>query len=480
MAWYDMFKRQQTDVPPPAQAQRVLGGPSFTIYGGYVDPLDHELDSRLRGFNRYKTYAEIVANVSIVAASVRYFLNLVANAEWQFKPAESDTDGEYAKLARKAITEDPISHWHRVVRRAAMYRFYGFSVQEWQARKDVDTGKIVYNDVMQRTQRTIEKWKIDDAGRVIGIIQRPPASFTDIEIPRNKTLYVVDDTLSDSPEGLGIFRHMADPATRLRRYQQLEGAGFESDLRGIPVGKGPFEELRDKLQSGQLTAAEAKAAEKPIRDFMNKHVRSERLALLLDSATYISGDDKETVSATPKWSVDLLKSSSTGLPDIAKAISRLNMELARILGTEQLLLGEGSSGSYGLSSDKTQNFFLLINHTLRELASSVTTDLLYPLWAMNGYPQDKLPKITTSSVQHRDVKAVTEALRDMSVAGAVMAPDDEAINDVRDLLGIAHATLYDPLELMIRQGGVNPGPQNPGIAANNPPVKDGDGGGDVS
>ena len=74
-------------------------------------------------------------------------------------------------------------------------------------------------------------------------------------------------------------------------------------------------------------------------------------------------------------------SAVAGIP----AIERLNREMARILGIEQLLLGSTGSGSYALSKDKTQAFYLLVDSALTELRDVVRMDLLKPLWMLNGW-----------------------------------------------------------------------------------------------
>ena len=119
-----------------------------------------------------------------------------------------------------------------------MYRFYGFSIQEWTARRR-DDGFLTFADIAPRSQRTIERWDVDEAGQVLGALQRSPQTQEEIYLPREKLLYIVDDTLNDSPEGLGLFRHLVAPSRRLKRYEQLEGFGFETDLRGIPIGRSP-------------------------------------------------------------------------------------------------------------------------------------------------------------------------------------------------------------------------------------------------
>ena len=411
-----------------------VGVMGTALYGGYIQ--DAEESKLLKDGTKYKTYSEMLANVSIVAAGVRYFLNLTAKAKWNFTPSDDDPDGMYAEIAEAILTDDPRTPWHRIVRRAAMYRFYGFSVQEWTARRRED-GVMTLADVSPRAQRTIERWDVDDVGDVIGMYQRSPQTQAELYLPRMKTLYMVDDTLTDSPEGLGIFRHLVAPAKRLQEYERLEGVGFETDLRGVPVGRGPFTALAKMVKDGLLTKKDREALEKPMRDFIRNHVRGPKSGLLLDSQPYVAEDDAARPSSTPQWSLDLLKASSTSLPELANSISRVNREMARVLGVEQLLLGEDSAGSFALSKDKTNSFFLLVDGTLRELAETVRDDLLKTVWKLNGWPPEAMPKLSTEAVRFQDVDQVTAALRDMAQAGAPLEIDDPAIGEVRDLLGLS-------------------------------------------
>lgn len=421
--------------PPKAQPRKMHGAAGRAIYSGYIQ--DNEKSADLRGTKKYETYGEVLANTSIVAAGVRYFLNLTASAEWSFSPSEADVDGRYAELAEEILTSDPLTSWHRVVRRAAMYRFYGFSVQEWQAMRRQD-GFITFKDIAPRAQRTIERWQVSPDGEVLAMIQTSPQTSQSLIIPRAKTLYLVDDTLEDSPEGIGLFRHLVLPAQRLRRYEQLEGFGFETDLRGVPVGRGPFTKLAEMVENGEISDEDRRAIEAPMRSFVENHIKSPKLGLLLDSQTYESQDDASTPSSIRQWDVELLQSGGTSLPDMANAISRVNREMARVLGVEQLLLGEGGGGSYALGRDKTQAFFLLVDGALGEIVDAVRRDLLTVAWDLNGWDHSLMPDIDNEAVRFQDIEATTVALRDMAAAGAILAPDDPAITEVRDMLGLSH------------------------------------------
>lgn len=424
------------DIKQSTRPTKMVGAPGVAIWGGYVQT--GEKNASLNNpRDRQRTYSEILANTSIVAAGTRYFLNLIGNAKWSFSPAPTDTDGKYSDFAEKALTSDPATPWHRIVRRASMYRFYGFSIQEWAATLDKETDQYTFSDIAPRAQQTIERWATTEEGTVEAVIQRSPQTNNEIYIPRWKTLYLVDDSLSDSPEGLGLFRHLVQPAERLRRYEQLEGFGFETDLRGIPVGRAPFTELAQAVEDGDITPAQRAQIESALRTFIENHIKTPTLGIVLDSITYESNDEANRASGAKQWDIDLLKGTSTSFADNARAIDRLNREMARILGVEQLMLGSDHTGSLALSRDKTNSFFLLVDGSLIEIRESVKRDLLIPLWELNGWPKEMMPEIVTEAIRHTDVDKIATTLRDLATAGAILEPNDPVIGEIRDLLGVS-------------------------------------------
>ncbi|MCY3784596.1 MAG: hypothetical protein OXG79_12550 [Chloroflexi bacterium] len=419
---------------------QTLGVAGTALYGGYIE--SREKSPELASHDaRYRTYSDILANTAIVAAGVRYYVNLVGGAEWSFAPVEVETKamkGEarrHAELAEAMLTEDPERTWPRIVRRAAMHPFYGFSIQEWTAGRRPD-GLITIRDIAPRAQVTIEKWDTDNKGVVHGVWQTSPQTYQDIYLPRAKLLYIVDDSLDDSPEGYGLFRQMVAPAKRLARYEQLEGFGHETDLRGIPIARGPLTELAEKVQSGDITEADRKRLEKPLADFVKEHVRNPELGMLLDSEVYRGTDDTERPSTTRMWDVELLQGSSTSFAENAAAIERLNREIARIIGVDQLLLGSDSQGSFALSKDKTHAFYLMVTGALVEIRKAVQKDVLAAIWRLNGWPVEMMPQIKTEAVGYTDVEQAAGALRDLATAGAPLFPEDPAYGEMLDLLGL--------------------------------------------
>lgn len=440
--------------PKPFESMGAFG---TAIYGGYI--VESEKDARLSGLEKYRTYSNILANTAIVAAGVRYFLNLVGKANWRVEPADSSEQAEVIAETIADIMTDMVTPWHRVVRRAAMYRFYGFSLQEWTAKRRGD-GAIGMYDIAPRPQKTIERWDVTESGEVRGVIQRSPQTMQEIYLPRPKLIYLVDDSLDDSPQGLGLFRHIAPKAETLSRYELLEGWGFERDLRGTPIGRGPLSEMSQMLNAGTLTAEQVTTLRAPIEQFVKNALKGKDTGLVLDSAVYRGTGESQTPSTTPQWNVELLQGSTNSQPDMARAIERLNREMARILGVEHLLLGADSSGSFALSKDKTQSFGMIVTSTLQEIKESFEADFLAPLFDLNGWDMSLWPTLKVEQIQFRDIEQITGALADMAQSGATLTPDDPAVNEVRDMLGLSSVPEVETPDTMVAEGDATMGEED--------------------
>lgn len=405
--------------------------------GGFLHT--EERNAELRGPKRYLTFSNLLANTAIVAAGTRAFLNLLGNSTWTVTPAETDNEGDATRAQEIAdsvwdIFNDMERPWSRVVRRSGSYRFYGFSIQEWTAKRR-DDGTLGYRDVAARPQPTIERWALDDHGKVLGVTQLNPKTQEEIPLPRGKLVHIVDDALSDSPEGLGLFRHLVESHHRLERYQMLEAFGFETDLKGIPVARIPYAKLQAQVKAGLISQGQMNEIVKPMEDFVRSHIKSVETGLAIDSSPYRATGETDTPSATLEWDISLLKGTPTSQPDMANAIERLTREMAIVLGVQGLLLGGDGSGSLALGRAFSEQFAQLVDSALGEIAECYEQDLIAPLVRMNGWPEELAPKLETEQTKHHDVDQITKSLRDLADAGAPILPDDPAVNFVRQKLG---------------------------------------------
>jgi len=411
------------------------GTSGTAIVGGFV--MTNETNPKAVGQQRYVTAADMLANVSIIAAGVRYYLNLVAKPKWLVEPVDDTSNAkQYAEFV-ESVMEGMNTSWKRIIRRSALYRYHGFGIQEWTAIKR-DDGQVGFSDIETRPQNTIERWDVDERGTVQGVWQRSPQTGQDLYLPRYKIIYLVDDALTDSPEGMGWFRHLIEPAERLKNYLRLESLGYQRDLSGIPVAKAPITAINKAVAANKLTQADAAAMIAGIKAFVKMEVRKENTGLVIDSQPFEnSGPDGPTMSGVAQWGLELLTGSSETIEHLGKAIDRLNTDMARVIGVENILTGSDGSGSLALSRDKSNNLYLVVNSTLGDMAEHYNRDVINSLWTLNGFPDEMKPKLKTEDVSFRDVEQVTAALRDMATAGAILAPNDPAIDDIRDLLGIS-------------------------------------------
>lgn len=435
--------------PPKVSPYSEAGVSGTAIFGGYVENI--ERDARLYGADRYRTASDLLANVSIIGASIRFFLNLTAVPSWSVEAVEDMGEGKSSDAAKEAadfmeeVLDSTATSWTRIVRRMGMYRYHGFAINEWTAKKRED-GRVVLDDIESRPQHTIEKWLPDEDGTILGVQQRSPQTGKLLWIPRAKYVYVVDDMLSDSPEGFGLFRHLVEPGERIKKYLKLEGQGYERDLRGIPIGRAPLDEINRAVAAGTMKKEDGEKLIAAIRNFIRTQVKQEDTGMLMDSTPYkgITADGT-TVSTIYKWGVELLTGSATGFKDIGGAIDRLNHDMARIMGTDGLLLGDShGGGNRALGEDKSRNLYLSVNGTVGDIREAIERDIRDPLWALNGLPDQLKPTIKTEDVAFKDVVAISQMLANMAMAGAVLQPDDPAIDDMRDLAGISRAPEIDP------------------------------------
>ena len=427
---------------PSPEAELGVGGTA--VFGGNL--VTTETDSTMVGRARYKAFSEAIANVAIIGAAVRVFLNMVTNAKWTVVP-KKDSGDEGQEMADQvdAVLNDMTQPLHRIVRRLAGHRFYGFALGEWVAKRNED-GTIGFKNVLALPQITIQRWLLDRDGSVLGAVQTSPQTGKDTAIPREKMVYVVDDAINDSPEGLGLLRHVADSVKRLTRLQELELWGYAGDLRGIPVGRAPLAELDKAVKNNIITKAQADDLVEGLEKFVKNHVKNPDLGILLDSTPYKGTGEQRTPVMMPQWGLELLDGGTYSLEAVAAAIVRVQREIARVFGVEHLMLGENSAGSRSLSNDKTQSFGLMVDSALTEIREALERDLLKPLFELNGWDLALMPTLKTEAQAFRNATELSAVIRDLATAGLQVDRQDEAVQEILELLGLSRLARLEEID----------------------------------
>ena len=420
--------------PRRSSPMKEVGVTGTPVVRGFVR--DNEINPSLRGQARYRTASDLLTNVSIIAAGIRYFLDLVAKPSWTLEPADdSDQAMEVADFMEDVINDMKTS-WARMIRRSGMYRFHGFGIQEWTA-KNREDGRIGLLDIEPRPQHTIWQWDVEPNGDILGVVQRSPQDGTEIYLPREKIVYLVDDLITDSPEGSGWFRALAEPASRFKQYRKLERIAFERNLAGTPVGRVPYSELNRAVQDAVITQEEMDRMVAGMERFVDLQVKEPSTSLLIDSIPYHNEtEDGVEFTDVAKWSVELLEGNMDGIEPLAGAIDREIVAMARIIGVEQMLIGADGAGSLALDKSKSNNLYLVVNSTLGDMAEGFDRDVIKPVGALNGIPDEMLPTLKAEDVAFKDVEQISAMIRDIAVAGVPLEIGDPAVNDLRSLAGV--------------------------------------------
>lgn len=450
MGFLDRFRRKP-------KAGETVGLPGYTIFDGSLT--NHEKNSELSGTRKYRTYAELIQNTSAVAAGVRAYLDFIGNPNWRVSPANDTPKArQYAEIIDRSMRNSN-RPWHSVVKRSATYVLYGFDLQEITLKKD-DDGVTVVGAINARPQHTIELWDVDPNGKVLGVVQRTEDG-KEKYIPMWKCIYTMDDSLTDSPEGLGLLRQVVASSKKLARLEQLEAFGYETDLRGIPIGRAPLSALADLVAKGKMTEDEAAAITAPMKQFLERHVKTPSLALLLDSMVYKSTGTAQIPSAIHRESIELLQGSGVGLAEVSAAILRINHEIARVLGVEHILLGQ-DRGTQSLSRDKTDTFRMRIEGILSELSWIYQQQIVIPIAVANAWPKELIPTIEHDPIRQVHIEELATVFESMARAGAPLAPNDPVINAIRDIARLPRApefTSFEDTSLI----GTTPPPEPGGI-----------------
>jgi len=148
---------------------------------------------------------------------------------------------------------------------------------------------------------------------------------------------------------------------------------------------------------------------------------------MLDSATF-RGANPDSISAIEKWGIEVVKGEigARSLSDLNTTITRIGLEIARVLGIEFALVGGGdSAGSYGMHEDKTSMFATNLQTTLTEISHFGKQQLARRLVALNGLDPDTCtPSLVAEPISTEAIETVTRSLANIALAG--LAANDPA------------------------------------------------------
>jgi hypothetical protein len=416
------------------------GSDGVATFGGFL--IEGERNSKLRGSEKWITYDNLIANVAIVATAVRISLDLMGSVKWYAKPnpAGGARAQECADLHNEVLfgaAPNMTTPWRSSVKRQGLKKYRGFAMHEMVPQLWPDGRYGV--DLQHRPQWSVYRWDKPDEQQPWQAIEQRTRMGNSYVIERPWLFYSVENVLGDDPSGVGLLRHMVEPARLMDEYKRLEQIGFETDMRGARLVRAPLAKLAaeavtvggcDKDDAGAIRSYVLSHTDFLTNFAANPEVVSDR-HIMLDSATLLAEDNDGSSKPTNvyEWNVETIKATVTGFPDLARSIHREARDIACVMCAEWLMMGD-SEGARAVHGDKTKMFGLVLNGTLDDIADDATRDIAPNLTAWNGYPPECIPRYEHEPIPTASLVEAATVLE--KIAKAALHPEDEAPDKMRE------------------------------------------------
>ena len=415
-----------------------------------------EFHPHLRGKNALRIFREMDDNSPVLGAAHLIMESYITQAPWKVNEAkDSGPEGELYRdkiesmfddmhTTRIGWLSDVISMiWAGHSYFETTYKLRrGPAAPEWMRSKHND-GLYGLADIEIRAQETIDSWKWDTGGRVVGAYQMAP--------PMGRLAYLpLDGTSEDgapvqcvnfrtrnargNPEGRSLYRNAYLPYWRWKRIEDFEGIGIERDMAGVLVQRVP----PHLLSSG--TAADNAAVER-LRKFGERARRNE-----YESLVVASSEDRDGKTG---YDTGLMQSGGRRPIDQDTVIKRLESRMALALCAEGVLLGSADTGSWALADSKTHTLAMVTSSVMRSIEGTINAVIIPRIMDANCWPIEVAPAVSFGDLENEDMVKLGGALSGLISSGATSA-GPELDRWVRDRIGIPHESDVSPGELQER------------------------------
>lgn len=168
----------------------------------------------------------------------------------------------------------------------------------------------------------------------------------------------------------------------------------------------------------------------------------------------IRRDETEGIILPCDFKLELLSSGGTRQFDTNAIIDRYDTRIAMTVLADFIFLGHQQTGSFALSSDKTELFAAAIGAYLDIICETFNSQGIPALIGINGKYFEGIsgyPKMTHGDIEDMDITKVSAFIRDMTGIG-VLVPDDGLEDYIRQAGHLPERT-SDTREInSIRQG----------------------------
>jgi hypothetical protein len=419
-----------------SQGKQIIGVSGTNTRNGTLKA--DELQPELRGKRAIRMYRQMRDNDATIGASLYAVEQMLRDVPFKIAPAE-DTDAANEKAEfLESILEDMDHTLDDHISEAISYLTFGFAAFEVvykrrvgpyqtnpKKRSKYTDGHIGIRKLASRAQWTINRFEVEDqSGETLGFYQDVTAGLGSNYIPMTKSILYRTTTINGDPSGRSILRNAFSSYERLNAVQQYEAIGIERELAGIPHAEVPSEYLSPDATEAQV------AVLNQMKEILRDLKFNEQGFLITPSDTYPGKDGEPTNNKLV--SVRLMASEGSRNIDIDPVIKRYQHDIARSVLAEFIMLGSGSTGSYALSKSKSDLFLRALESYIQTIVDVLNKQLVEPLWRINGFDFDLMPKIVAGDVAPHDLKDLGSYLRNLNGAGISYADDIDIVNALLD------------------------------------------------
>lgn len=413
MAQADVVKFAAPDSDSQQELFHEIGRSGVKQWGGI---LDEEFLRELRGTSGIKVYREMSRNDAVVGASLFAYTTLAKEVSFRVDSAKAGDRiaDEIAEFVRGALFDDLSLSWRDLLSEIFSFLTYGWSWFEivykrrggWTndptTRSKFNDNRIGFRKWAVRGQETLERWNLDPAGGVQGMIQRAAPTYEVVEIPISRSLLFRTSLERGSPEGMSILRTSYTPWYHKRRLQVVRGIGIERDLAGMPILTPP--QGINLWNTKDSEAATLKTqAEKIVRN--------------------VRRDEHEGIVMPYGWKLELLASAGGGRQfNITEVVAQLNAEIAMSMMTDFVLVGHEKVGARAVSESKQGIFGHAAGSFLDGIADVINRFAIPSLLQLNGLPLELSPRLEHGPVAEISLADLTSFIEKTASAG-LLFPD---------------------------------------------------------
>lgn len=399
--------QEQRSIKIVTTKQDLIGSTGTAVYRGY---LQEDYLAEMRGRRRADKLDQMRRSDAVIKMCLSSVINLIKSANWEFQPSADMVDKEaaqkHADFMSFIMFEDLDRSWEKKLSEILTLLVHGHSVFE-------KTHKIVPNhprwgsyiglkSLGFRSQRTIERWNVDDVGDLVSVTQYAYGDFQKlVDIPAKYLVLFNVDQEGSNFEGISPLRVCYGPWKRKDLALKLNIIGIEKYAVPTPIGTVP---------TGQEGLD-----------------RFDKFKEILEAYTT---HESNYMTVSEGWKIEM-HSNVYDPQKVIQAIQFENSEMACAFLAQFLLLGTGSSnGSYALSNDQSDFMMSGLDSYCKEIEGPINQNIVKELIDLNFGPQTGYPQLKHSDVSDKAGKELSEVLKYL-IDSRVITPDNPLEEQMR-------------------------------------------------